>query len=98
MGSLIRDCRDYHIEGDSLSLVFTHQSHFDRFKEEIQDPRCHNAVEEAVTKALGSKYNLNPVLDVNNGTNNNSSAQQSPMVRAALGLGAKIVEAKDKDE
>lgn len=98
VGSLIRDCRGYHIEGDSLSLIFTHQSHFDRFKEEIQDPRCHNAVEEAVTNTLGSKYNLNPVLDANNGTNNNSSAQQSPMVRAALGLGAKIVEAIDKDE
>ena len=44
VGSLIRDCRDYQIEGDSLSLIFAHQSHFNRFKEEIQDPKCHNAV------------------------------------------------------
>ena len=96
IGSLLRDCRDFRADSDSLVLVFSHQSHFERFKEEMEDPRCRSDVEEAVAKTLGNRYGLKPVLTEDNG-GNSSPYQRSPMVRTAMGLGAKIVEAKEDE-
>lgn len=95
VGSLLRDCRDFQVEDGSLSFVFAHLSNYERFVAEMEDPRSLNAVKEAVAKTLGSSYDIKPVLGESNGGNNNSSYRQSPMVRTALGLGAKIVEAKE---
>jgi hypothetical protein len=92
---LLRSCRDFRVEDESLFLVFAHQSNYERFVAEMEDPRSLNAVKEAVEKTLGNKYDIKPVLGENNGGNNHSSYKQSPMVRTALGLGAKIVEAKE---
>jgi hypothetical protein len=97
IGSLLRDCREHYVDGDQLVLVFGHKAHFERFKSEMEDPRCRSAVEEAFAEAMGEKREVRVTLEENN-AGNNSLASRSSMVRAALGLGARIVEEKEDDE
>jgi len=97
IGPLLRDCKSHYLDGDSLVLSFSHQSHFERFKEEMENPQCRRDVEDAFAKALDGKYELRAVLAEGN-SGNNSPTSHSPMVRTALGLGARILEEKEDDE
>jgi len=97
IGALLRACRRHYVDGDSLVLVFSHQSHFERFKGEMEDPRCRSDVEAAFAEAMGEKRELKTVLAEDNG-GNNSPASHSPMIRTAMGLGARILEEKEDDE
>jgi hypothetical protein len=83
--------------GDTLVLEFAHKSHYERLQEELENPPCRTAVEQAIVKTLGGKHELKLVLMEGNGGGKATTAQ-SPMVRAALNLGARIVEEKEADE
>jgi hypothetical protein len=63
----------------------------------MEDVRCRTVIEQAFADALGKKYRLEALLPENNGSNSGNPVQQSPMVRTAIGLGAKILEAKEKN-
>jgi|TARA_B100000315_G_C14231786_1_gene431302 hypothetical protein len=96
LGALLRDCRPEAIslEGDTLVLAFTNKSNMERMQEEIDDPKGRRLVAEAVEQFFGQPYGFKLTLmeDVGAGGNSPRSAQNSPLVRAAMGMGAKIVE------
>ena len=96
IGALLRDCKEQRIEGETLVLAFAHRSHLERMQEEIDDPQGQKTVEEALLKSLGTSYRLRVVLADDSGVGNGPSAAQSPLVRAALSMGARITEEREQ--
>ena len=91
-GALLRDCRTRRLDGDTLALDFTHRSHMERMKEEMDNPESRRTFLEAVTTALGVNTPLNLVFTAPDGREDADKTMQSPLLQAALGMGGKIVE------
>ena len=96
LGALMRDCRsdDITIDGDTLTLAFAHRAHMERMQEELADPSGKQQVDSVVSENFGGDYTLRLTLLDDKGENSNgpSSSQSSPLVRVALGMGARIIE------
>ena len=97
-GALLRDCKSQQVEGETLVLTFSHRSHLERMQEELDDPQGMKTVNEALLKALGSTYQLKLALAGDNGSSRALTTGQSPLVRAALSMGARILEERNNDE
>ena len=100
LGALLRDCKpaDVSMDENTLVLPFTHRANLERMQEEIGDPKCRNLVGEAVNTAFGGSYDFKlTLLDDNRDSGGSSgAAQNSPLVRVALGMGARIIEEEPK--
>ncbi len=96
LGALLRDCRadSVVVEGDTLVLAFAHRAHMERMQEEMEYPEGKRQVQDAVTQNLGGAYELKLTLldEKRDGGAGASPAQNSPLVRVALGMGARIIE------
>ena len=98
IGALLRDCKSQQITDDTLILSFSHRSHLERMQEELDDPQAVKLVKDSVLKSLGASYELKLTLMAQDETRNEASAIQSPLVRAAMSMGARIVEEHSNDE
>jgi DNA polymerase-3 subunit gamma/tau len=96
VGALLRDCKEHRVDGDSLILTFAHRSHLERMEQELQDPQSQKSVRQALEKYLGAPYKLSLVLAGGNGGSDSFSPTKSPLVRYALGMGAKVLEEQDE--
>jgi len=96
LGALMRDCRSdaIKIEGDTLVLAFAHRANMERMQEELADPNGKQQVDSVVTENFGGQYNLRLTVLEDRGESSNGpgSSQNSPLVRVALGMGARIIE------
>ena len=97
LGALLKDCRPdaiYLEGGDTLCLAFAHRTHLERMQEEMEDPRGRRLVSEVIGQCFGKTYEFKLTLIESNGEGGASSrsAQNSPLVRAAMGMGARIIE------
>ena len=96
LGALLRDCRADAIalEGDTLNLTFSHRANMERMQEELEDPRGRALLTDAVVQFFGASSNFTLTLVGDNGGDGNTPrpSQTSPLVRAALGMGARIVD------
>lgn len=96
IGALLRDCKDQHMDGETLVVAFSHRSHLERMQEELDDPQGMRAVEQAMTKSLGAFYGLKLGLAENAASTGQLATTQSPLVRAALNLGGRILEEREQ--
>ena len=100
LGALLRDCKaaDVSIVENTLVLPFTHRANLERMQEEIGDPKCRTLVGDAVSRAFGETYEFRLTLLEDNRENGGPSgaARNSPLVRAAIGMGARIIEEEPK--
>jgi DNA polymerase-3 subunit gamma/tau len=95
LGALLRDCKadTITLEGETLVLCFTHRTNMERMQEEMEDPNGRRMVAEAVGKFFGESYTVKLTLNGDSGDSGPTrSIQQSPLVRTALGMGARILE------
>ena len=96
LGALFRDCKTagVYLDGDTLVLPFSHRAHLERMQEEVGDPVGKKTVTDILAKHFGSPYDFKLVLagGDGNGGDNPKTSQTSPLVRAALGMGARILE------
>ncbi len=94
LGALLRDCRAdaIAVEGDTLVLAFTHRAHMERMQEEMEYPEGKRQVQDVVNQHLGSVYDLKLTLLDEKRDGGAGPAQNSPLVRIALGMGARIIE------
>ena len=96
LGALLRDCRSdaISLDGETLVLAFTHRTHMERMQEEMEDPKGRSLVTEVVGRFFERPYEFKLTLLEGNGAGGASprSAQNSPLVRAAMGMGARIIE------
>ena len=96
LGALLRDCTAsaVFLEENTLVLGFSNKANLERMQEEMEDPGSRRQVAEAVTESFGATYEFR--LTMANGVgataNTAKTAQQSSLVRTALGMGARVLE------
>lgn len=96
LGALLRACRHHLLDGDTLTLDFTHRSHMERMQEEMDYPESRRTFLEAVGENLGATGSLSLVFTAANGQQQTTSQSgESPLVKAAVKMGGKILEAGD---
>ena len=94
-GALLRDCRPDAItqEGETLVLPFSHRAHMERMQEEMEDTKARGLVTELVCQFFDGVKEFKLTLVEGNGSSGTTrTAQSSPLVRAAMGMGARILE------
>jgi DNA polymerase-3 subunit gamma/tau len=93
LGGLLRDCVKREIANGNVVLWFAHRSHMERFQDELDDPGARRAVQAAFQKALGGSVEIKLELEAggNSGSGFSGSVSQGHMIRAALGMGGKII-------
>ena len=108
LGALLRDCRldNIHFSDDdaTLMLPFSNAANYDRMQEELNDPRVHAKMKETIAKHFQRPLAFAVTLAGANGSAAAPSspggarpparapAQDSPLLRTAIGLGARILE------
>jgi len=95
LGALLRDCNVSALETDTdvMILPFRNQANLDRMIEEMDDPNSRKMVYDAIEKSFGKSFSIELMLsDQPSNQSPDRTIQQSPLVRAALGMGARIVE------
>ena len=96
LGALLRDCKANAVtlDGNTLVLGFSNRANLERMQEEMEDPGSRRQVSEAVAGSFGATYEFRLTLANGNGATANTAktAQQSSLVRAALGMGARVLE------
>ena len=107
LGALLRDCRldNIHFSDDDATLVlpFSNAANYDRMQEELNDPRVHAKMKETIAKHFQRPLDFAVTLAGANGSAAPPSpggaraparapAQDSPLLRTAIGLGARILE------
>ena len=102
LGALLRDCKVNSITLDdkTLTLPFTNKANLERMEEELEDPSSRQRLGEALAESFGEGcgYQLTLANGQQGGGNANRSSQQSPLVRAALGMGARILQEEEVEE
>ncbi len=102
LGALLRDCKVNSISLDDKTLVlpFTNKANLERMQEELEDPASRKRLTEALTQSFGEgcEYQLTLANGQQAGGSTTNPAQQSSLVRAAQGMGAKIIQVMDEDE
>ena len=102
LGALLRDCKVNSISLDDKTLVlpFTNKANLERMQEELEDPASRKRLTEALTQSFGEgcDYQLTLANGQQSGGSATNPAQQSSLVRAAQGMGAKIIQVRDEDE
>ena len=99
LGALLRDCRveNVHLSDDNSTLVlpFNNPATLDWMQEELNDPRVRDTIEQAIEQTFGSRHPFQVTLAGANGDGAppaRNPIQDSPLVRTAMGLGARILD------
>jgi hypothetical protein len=75
-------------------LAFANRANMERMQEEMDDPLGRRLVSEAIDQEFGRPYEVKLTLADGVGSSSTParSAQNSALVRAAMGMGARILE------
>ena len=99
---MLRDCKvnSISLDGQTLVLPFTNKANLERLQEELEDPGSRTRMAEALASSFGEGCDYRLTLASGQPANGGSSktAQQSPLVRAALGMGARILHEEEVEE
>ena len=103
LGALLRDCRvnSIEVDGQTLILPFSNKANLERTQEELENPASRQRMNEAVSRAFGEGYTFRLTLangQPAGGGPVKTAAQHSPLVRAALGMGARILQEQEVEE
>ena len=90
IGALLRSSNARYLDGDTLVVQFTHRSNSERLQDELEEPRCRQALEEVLQEALGAPHTVR-VETIENGLKGPSGQQTSPLVQTAINMGGKVV-------
>ena len=96
LGALLRDCKPnaVSLDGNIWVLGFSNKANLERMQEEMDDPNSRRQVSQAVTDSFGVNYEFQLTMANGSGTTANTAktAQQSSLIRTALGMGARVLE------
>ena len=95
LGPVLRSARGVSLDGSRSVAPFTHESHFERFKGEMDNPGVKREVSAIINQAMGADYEIVGQLSTENNGPTRKQANQSHLVRAAQLMGARIVEQRE---
>ena len=98
LGALFRGSSYKEIDNNVLIIRFSHASHIERIKSELDNKLIHTELLNIVEQIIGVRYEVSIELDANQSGNivNKFSGQDSPIIKAAQAMGARIVEERRK--
>jgi DNA polymerase III gamma/tau subunit len=96
LGPLLKGAEIGEPQDGTLTVRFRHKSLRENIEEELQDARAREAIEKAIADAYGTPLKFAVAAGDAEGVAalGQSVASESPLVRAALAMGARIVEEK----
>ena len=98
VGGLLNGTRERQIVDGAIIARFPHRSNMERMEKELEDPETRGKINEVLTKAMGSPYELQvEMVDGGNGVSGQSAAQRSHLVRAAQSMGASVLSEKEEE-
>ena len=98
LGPVLRSARGVSLDGNRIVAPFTHESHFERFKGEMDNPGVKREVSAIINQAMGADYEIVGQLSTENNGPTRKQANQSHLVRAAQLMGARIVEQREEGQ
>jgi DNA polymerase-3 subunit gamma/tau len=98
LGPVLRSARGVSLDGSRIVAPFTHESHFERFKGEMDNPGVKREVSAIINQAMGTDYEIVGQLSTENNGPTRKQANQSHLVRAAQLMGARIVEQREEGQ
>jgi len=97
LGALLRNVETPEPEGGGIVLRFKSRALQENFEEELRDPRVREATERAVKDAYGRDLELRFDGAGQSAANRNANAgTESPLVRSAMAMGARIIDSKER--
>ena len=97
LGARVRSSRGVSLDGGRIVAPFTHESHYQRFKGEMDNPGVRREVSAIITEAMGAEFEIVGELSTENNGPTRKQANQSHLVRAAQAMGARIVPQKEDE-
>jgi hypothetical protein len=91
---LRKACEAISLEGDTLVLGFYHDFH----RSKIEDPKYRHLVEDKLRDVFGAPYHVRCVLTPKDKEAKPQQRPHSPVVNAALEMGARIIEEEHKHD
>lgn len=96
LGAMLRSSKEREVIDDTIILKYPSRSNVDRLQQELDNPESRRALDDAIAKAMGGKFQVK-VMFVNgsSGSGSQSAAQNSHLVRAAMSMGARVISEKE---
>ncbi|MDP6452709.1 MAG: DNA polymerase III subunit gamma/tau [SAR202 cluster bacterium] len=98
LGPVLRSAKGVSLDGSRIVAPFPHESHYDRFKGEMDNPGVRREVSAIINKAMGADYEIVGELSTENSGPTRKQANQSHLVRAAQLMGARIVDQREDEQ
>ncbi len=99
LGALLRGASSHDLGDGELIVRFAHRSNAERMLEELASEHSKKALDDAATAAYGVKLSVNAVHGAAGptGESSASSPMDSPLVRTAMAMGARIIDDGSRD-
>ena len=95
MSALLRATTERKIEKNQITLTYSHTSHLERMITELENNKTKKIFVSTFSQVLGQEYEIIHITNDQINKNNNSQLR-SPLVKAALAKGARILDTKGK--
>jgi len=97
LGAMLRSSKEREVIDDTIILKYPSRSNVDRLQQELDNPESRRALDEAIAKAMGGKFQIKVAfVNGSNGSGSQSAAQNSHLVRAAMSMGARVISEKEE--
>ena len=95
LSALLRATTERKIEKNQITLTYSHTSHLERMITELENNKTKKIFVSTFSQVLGQEYEIIHITNDQINKNNNSQLR-SPLVKAALAKGARILDTKGK--
>ena len=97
LGAMLRSSKEREVIDDTIILKYPSRSNVDRLQQELDNPESRRALDDAIAKAMGGKFQIKVAfVNGSSGSGSQSAAQNSHLVRAAMSMGARVISEKEE--
>ena len=97
LGAMLRSSKEREVIDDTIILKYPSRSNVDRLQQELDNPESRRALDDALAKAMGGKFQIKVAfVNGSSGSGSQSAAQNSHLVRAAMSMGARVISEKEE--
>ena len=98
LGAMLRSAKEREVAGDTIILKYPSRSNVERLRQELDNPESRRALDDAIAKAMGGKYQVEVALSNGaNGAGARRPSQSSHLVQAAQSMGARVVNEREQE-
>jgi DNA polymerase-3 subunit gamma/tau len=97
IGPLLRSSKGVALDGNRIVAPFSHESHYERFKGEMDNPGVKKEAADIINEAMGADFEIVAQLSTEGNGPTRAQANQSHLVRAAQQMGARVVDQKEDE-